>query len=115
MNPQDETFLVTGQESLKLEIALSRYFGREFLSKDLKERYRRYLSSRSRAALMNVLKKGNFRLLVGLAEEGFLSFSLYREAILLSADLGRTEMTVYLLRNQQRLAPETPDVLELDF
>ena len=40
---------------------------------------------------------------------------LYQEAILKSADLGKSEITVYLLRNQKRLSVRTAENLALDF
>ena len=55
--------------------------------------------------------------MVKLVEGGFLTHALYQEAILKTADAGRTEMTVYLLRQRERLDPEeeTKDPFALDF
>lgn len=115
MNQQDEQFLTTRQEPLRLSIALSRYFGREPLTDEWKERYHTYLQKRIRAVIPEVIKRGDFRVLVMLAEEGFLTGALYQEAILRAADFGRTEMTVFLLRNQERLSQAKNDSYDLDF
>lgn len=115
MNQQDETFLTTKQEPLKLSIAIERYFGKELLTEPLKVRYGTFLRKRIRSALPFVIREGNFPALVQMAEEGFLCGPLYQEAILMAADAGKTEMTVYLLRNQERLDTGKETSLELDF
>lgn len=115
MNTPDETFLSTGQASLKLAIAVSRYFGEAPLSDLLKERYGKFLRQRIRAALPLVIGKGDVSALVKLVEEGFLTGNLYQEAIRQAAEAGQTEMTAYLLRNRERLDMGNQDSLELDF
>ena len=89
MQQADETFLTTTQEPRKLSIAISRYFSGELTEPDLKERYEKFLRQRSRAAMLQIK----------------------------TADAGRTEMTVYLLRQRERLDPEeeTKDPFALDF
>mgnify|MGYP006976558463 CR=1 FL=1 len=115
MQQADETFLTTTQEPRKLSIAISRYFSGELTEPDLKERYEKFLRQRSRAAML--IKDGSFQEMVKLAEGGFLTHALYQEAILKTADAGQTEMTVYLLRQRERLDPEeeTKDPFALDF
>ena len=114
MQQADETFLTTTQEPRKLSIAISRYFSGELTEPDLKERYEKFLRQRSRAAMLQIIKDGSFQEMVKLAEGGFLTHALYQEAILKTAD---AEMTVYLLRQRERLDPEeeTKDPFALDF
>ena len=117
MQQADETFLTTTQEPRKLSIAISRYFSGELTEPDLKERYEKFLRQRSRAAMLQIIKDGSFQEMVKLAEGGFLTHALYQEAILKTADAGQAEMTVYLLRQRERLDPEeeTKDPFALDF
>ena len=117
MQQADETFLTTTQEPRKLSIAISRYFSGELTEPDLKERYEKFLRQRSRAAMLQIIKDGSFQEMVKLAEGVFHPHALYQVAILKTADAGQTEMTVYLLRQRERLDPEeeTKDPFALDF
>ena len=67
--------------------------------------------------MLQIIKDGSFQEMVKLAEGGSLTHALYQEAILKTADAGRTEMTVYLLRQREWLDPEeeTKDPFALDF
>ena len=115
MNTQDEAFLTTKQEPLKLHIALSRYFGTEPLSPEWQLRYHQFLTLRIRAVLPLVIKENQMSQLRNLVQDGFLCGAIYRDAILLSAELNRTEMTAFLLKHQQEFSHKNTDSLSLDF
>ena len=115
LNSLDEQFLTTSQEDKKLQIALSRYFSSAQLSPECKKRYEAYLKKRLRPCMLKLLEIGDFSRFVSFAETGWMNEKLYQEAILKSADLGKSEITVYLLRNQNRLSVRTAENLALDF
>lgn len=94
-NP-DLIFLETKQEPKKLSIALSRYFGEGPLSPELRNRYENFLRLRIRAAMLAVIREGSVTWLKGLLQTGWLTPSLYQEAIRQSAALGRTELAALL-------------------
>lgn len=67
--------------------------------------------------MLQIIKDGSFQEMVKLAEGGFLTHALYQEAILKTADAGRTEMTRLSTPAAGTAGPEeeTKDPFALDF
>lgn len=99
-SPLDQVFLDSKQESKRLEIALSRFFGEEPVSPSMEAKYASYLSLRKRPALLFLVKTGNLSVLRAFAKTGWMDDFLRLEALRLSADLGHTEMTAFLLQSK---------------
>ena len=121
LTEQEEKFLSTKQEPLKLSIALTRFF--EVTSEEWKSRYGDYLKRRFRAAIHALILEGNLSKIEILCAYGWHTESMLQEFIETAGKQNQTEIFLYFLNlkrhqnhadSQQtaiQLSPENPDTL----
>ena len=98
-NEKDEKFLAAGQESIRLEIALERYFQLE--ESEMKETYRQYLQKRFRPAMEKLIgnrENARAREVFGLKE---VTLFQVEDFIRMAQKAGNTECVIWLLRQKE--------------
>lgn len=93
----DEKFLTSGQASVKLAVALQRYFQLEEEEAELKKRYGDYLAIRLRPAAEELIKNRENQKLRKLLEENKVSSSVLDELIHMAGIWKNHEVQIYLL------------------
>lgn len=88
-------FAESGQEALKLQIALERYF----VIKDAcwKERYGEYLKQRIRPAMMELIKRGELDKIEMISQKGWFSEKNLDAFFVEAVKQGQTEIQLFLL------------------
>lgn len=98
----DQKFLTSGQEKIKLEIALIRYFEIE-KEDDLKAVYQKYLLRRFRPAMEVLLEKKENKKMRQLFLEKEMSQGLLEELLSMASKRHNTEAFVWLLAQKETL------------
>ena len=88
-------FQESRQESLKLQIALERYFIIE--ETEWKQRYGLYLKQRIRPAMLELIKRGELDKIEVISELEWFSEKNLDEFFVEAVKLGQTEIQLYLL------------------
>lgn len=101
MSPEEETFLSTKQEKVKLNIALSAFFETE--DAEWKERCRAYLKKRFRPAMSELIRRGDVLHIHALAQEGWMTKDTMDSFIREAAETGQPEVCALLLSLKKEL------------
>lgn len=101
MSPEEEAFLSTKQEKIKLYIALSAFFETE--DTEWKERCRTYLKKRFRPAMSELIRRGDVLHIRALAAEGWLTEETLDSFIHEAVQTGRPEVCALLLNLKREL------------
>ena len=104
----DRKFLTSGQEKVKLEIALMRYFelakdkNKDFLS-EMEQTYQNYLLKRFRPAMDTLLEQKENKKMRQLFLQKKMSQGLLEELLLMASKAHNTEAFLWLLEQKQAL------------
>ena len=101
-----ERFQRSGQEKIRLEIALEEYLERDNLPESLRLEYERYLSGRDRSAVEVLISLGNIRGLERLRAVGILRGDHLDFYLDTAQKSGQTEAAVWLLGEKHGRAEE---------
>lgn len=102
----DQKFLTSGQEKIKLEIALTRYFEikeENHLMSEMEQTYQNYLIRRFRPAMEVLLEKKENKKMKQLFLQKEMSKSLLEELLLMASNQHNTEAFLWLLEQKQTL------------
>lgn len=104
----DRKFLTSGQEKVKLEIALMRYFelakdkNKDFLS-EMEQTYQKYLLKRFRPAMETLLEQKENKKMRQLFLQKKMNQGLLEELLLMASKAHNTEAFLWLLEQKQAL------------
>ena len=102
----DQKFLTSGQEKIKLEIALMRYFeiaeDKNFLP-EMTQPYQNYLLKRFRPAMETLLEQKENKKMKQLFLQKEMSQGLLEELLLMASKAHNTEAFLWLLEQKQTL------------